>query len=291
MLAKLHRVPIIITRHHSDAVHTIPGYLKRSFYLQLEKRIYRSAAHIIAPAQAVFEVLTERENVPPSKISIIPYGQTTQRFDSVTPDDVSTTSQSLEMDKTLSLVCVSRLHHEKGHRYLFEAFANLVRGGLDSHLYLVGQGAEKDSLQALARTLHVENRIHFLGWRDDALQIIAAADVIVHPTLHEALPSAVIEAIMLGRPTVATDVSGIRDILGDSDYGVVVPPADVEALTKAMSRVAGDLAAAREKANRGTRYLLQYMDARRVATEHTTCYQTIAGCTGELRAGFQTVSI
>ena len=82
-------------------------------------------------------------------------------------------------------------------------------------MYLVGQGAEHERLQLLASELGLGRRVRFLGWRADALSILAAAEVVVHPSLHEALPSAVIEALALGRPVVATDVSSMRDILGD----------------------------------------------------------------------------
>src|SRR6185503_4418920 len=114
-----------------------------------------------------------------------------------------------------------------------------------------------------------------LGWRDDALAIMAAADIIVHPSREDALSSAVIESLMLARPIVATDISGVRDILDDGKYGVIVPPADSEAFRSALQQVIDNLDGARERARLGRRYILEYMDSGRVARAYTECYKII----------------
>jgi glycosyltransferase involved in cell wall biosynthesis len=100
----------------------------------------------------------------------------------------------------------------------------------------------------------------------------------VHPSLHEALPSAVIEAIMLGRPVVATDVSGVRDVLGaQGEYGFVVPAADAVALERTMAEALRALPAARARAERGRLHVSEYMDAARVAREYVACYRAVMG--------------
>jgi glycosyltransferase involved in cell wall biosynthesis len=113
---------------------------------------------------------------------------------------------------------------------------------------------------------------------------MAAADVIVHPSLQEALPSAVIEAVMLARPLVVTEVSGARDIVGDNEHGLIVPPADAEALRQALAQVIEDPNAAAHRAVRGREFLSKYMDAGRVAREYETCYRRIAQQRGLLRS-------
>jgi glycosyltransferase involved in cell wall biosynthesis len=73
-------------------------------------------------------------------------------------------------------------------------------------------------------------------------------------------------------------VSGVRDVLGErSEYGFVVPPADSAALERAMAEALSDLAAARERAERGRVHLTRYMDAGRVAREYVACYEAVAG--------------
>ena len=180
------------------------------------------ADHIIAPSTEVQRILLQREKVDASKVSLIPYGQDFRRFRSVTEADVARVKHELGMGQTLDLVCVSRLHPEKGHIYLFEALAALRKELPNVTCYLVGEGPERKSLEQSAAKFGIGQSIRFLGWRDDALTILAAADVVVHPSLHEALPSALIEALALGKPVVASDVSGVRDIV--NGYGEIVPP-------------------------------------------------------------------
>lgn len=274
-IAKRQRRRTVLTRHHSDAIHQLDSTAKRRFYLKLENYINRRADHIIAPSRMVRDILVERENVPEAKVSVIPYGQTTERFDAVTPEKIEAVRAELNINRSLALVCTSRLFHRKGHIYLFEAFAALVKNGLDATLYLIGAGDYQSFLMERAKELKIEDRIKFLGWRDDALVIIAAADVIVHPSLEDALSSAVIESLMLGKPIVATDISGVRDSLNDGRYGKIVPPADAASFRIALQETIENLAVARAKAVAGKEYLLKYMDSRRVAEEYTKIYRRL----------------
>lgn len=276
-LAKWQRRKTVLTRHHSDALHEIPSPWKRSVYLKLEDYINRRSDHIIAPSRMVRDILVNQEGVAKEKVSLIPYGQTTERFDAVTPEKVEKVRTELGMKRNLALICVSRLFHRKGHEYLFEAFAALTREGLDATLYLVGEGESRKRLETLASELGIEDRVKFLGWRDDVLELIAASDIVVHPSLEDALSQSLIESLMLCRPIVATDISGAADTLDGGKYGRLVPPADTETLRAAIEDTVGDLDTARKKAIEGREYLLSYMDSRRVAAEITQIYEKLVG--------------
>jgi glycosyltransferase involved in cell wall biosynthesis len=268
---------LVTTRHHSDAVHRIPNALRRHAYAALESWVNRRAVRIIAPSRAVQRVLLDREGVSPEKVVLIPYPQPLARYSSVTPELVAATRRALEMTSRLSLVCVSRLHPEKGHIYLFRAFRRLLDRGIDASLYLVGTGDLRNALEREAGQLGIGARVRFLGWRDDALAILASADVVVHPSLHEALPSAVIEATVMERPVVATDVSGVSDILDGGAFGTIVKPADDVAFFKGLLGVLRDLELARERARRGRIHVLEYMNPRRIAVAHARCYEAALG--------------
>jgi L-malate glycosyltransferase len=276
LIARLRGRKIIVTRHHSDALYQLKSKTKQRFYLSLERYINKHVHHIIAPSRMVRDILIEREGVSPAKVSLIPYGQTAERFGAITPEVVARVKAELGISDGLTLVCTSRLYERKGHVYLFEALAPLVRDGLKLMLYLVGEGAYRDQLEKLAHRLGLQNHVRFLGWRDDALAIMAAADIIVHPSCEDALSSAVIESLMLARPIIATDISGVRDSLDDGKYGVIVPPADSEAFRTALEQVIAHLDDARERARRGRDHILAYMDSGRVARAYKECYETVA---------------
>lgn len=265
----------VLTRHHSDAAHNIPSKLKRSFYLWLEKQNNARADHIIAPSKMVRECVVDREGTPAEKVSIIPYGQMSARFDAVTSDIIKQKRAELGMDKQLSLLCVSRLFHRKGHRYLLEAFAALIKNGLSAKLYLIGTGDFRQKLESMVDQFEIADQVEFLGWRDDGLQIIAAADIIVHPSLEDALSQSLIESLMLSKPIVATDISGASDTLDGGKYGKLVPPADAESLRAAVDETIQNLESAKETARLGKEYLLNYMNANRVADEYLKIYKRV----------------
>ena len=275
LLAMLHGRKMIVTRHHSDAVHQIRHNVKRSFYLSVERFVNKHADRIVAPSRMVRDILVQQEGVPAEKVSLIPYGQTAERFAAITPEMVSRVKAELDAADHLTLVCTSRLYDRKGHVYLFEALAPLVQAGLKAKLYLVGTGDYQSHLEKLVEKFGLQNQVRFLGWRDDALAIMAAADIIVHPSCEDALSSAVIESLMLERPIIATDISGVRDSLDDGRYGIIVPPANSEAFHAALEEVIAHPEEARERARLGRKHILEYMDAGRVARAYAACYKSM----------------
>lgn len=276
-LAKWQKRKTVLTRHHSDALHLLPSKLKRKFYLKLENLNNRNADHIIAPSKMVRECIVDWEKTPPEKVSLIPYGQTNERFDAITPEVIEKKRAELGMNEQLSLVCVSRLFNRKGHIYLFKALAPLIKKGLSVKLYLVGTGDYKENLEKIAKDLGIFDNIEFLGWRDDGLAIIGAADIIVHPSLEDALSQSLIESLMLQRPIVATDISGASDTLDGGKYGKLVPPEDSESFRSALEEIIDNFDAALKNAEQGRKYLLEYMNAQRIAGEYVKIYQKVLG--------------
>ena len=274
-LARLRKIKTVLTRHHSDALHLLPNKIKRSFYLTIENFHNHSADHIVAPSRMVKKCLVEWENVPEEKVSLIPYGQTSERFEAVTEDIIRRKRIELGMSGHISLVCVSRLFDRKGHKYLFDAVAPLIKNGLNAKLYLVGEGEYRKKLEYIASNLGILQNIEFLGWREDALAIMAAADIVVHPSLEDALSQSLIESLMLQRPIIATDISGAADTLDGGKYGQLVPPADSNSFRIALKEVIENLDAAQEKAKLGREYLLEYMDAKHVAAKYLNIYKKV----------------
>jgi glycosyltransferase involved in cell wall biosynthesis len=265
----------VITRHYSDQVHRLPHPLKRWGYRALQSWGNRSAHHIIAPSRRVFEVLTQVEGVPAAKVTVIPYPQTMGRYQAVTPDAIARVRAELGFDGAYAVVNVGRLHVDKGHRYLFDAFRQFVAVEPRAKLWLVGIGPSEAELKQRVSELGLSERTRFLGFRNDVLPMLAAADVVVHATLSEALPIVVIESLSLERPLVCTLVSGVPELVGESEHGLVVPPADAQALFKAMCEVRANPDAALARAARGRCHVMEYLDHRRVAAAYLDCYRKV----------------
>jgi len=119
------------------------------------------------------------------------------------------------------------------------------------HLLLVGTGELEGSLRRLAGDLGLDGRVHFAGHRSDVGRCLEAMDVFVLPSLNEGMGRVLVEAMAMRVPCVASDVSGIRDLVKPGVNGLLVPPADAGALAEAIGVVLNDATAARRYADVG----------------------------------------
>jgi glycosyltransferase involved in cell wall biosynthesis len=159
------------------------------------------------------------------------------------------------------VLAVGNLDRRKGHAVLLQALIKLHREGLAAPWRLViagGRGGpEREPLLDLARESGLEGRLNLLAQRDDIPDLLAAADVFAMPSLWEGLPLALLEAMVAGKPILASDTSGIPEAVRQGIDGFLTPPGDVESLAAALRRVLDDPAtrarlagAARERGHR-----------------------------------------
>lgn len=138
------------------------------------------------------------------------------------------------------VVCVANAAKFKGVRYLLAAMARLDRR-LGAHLVLCGHNMDTPAHRRLARAVPHPERIHFPGYRDDVLRIVAAADVKVLPSIYgESLTKAAFEAMAVGTPVLITDIPGNEELVEHDVSGVKVPPRAPDALARALERVLSD---------------------------------------------------
>ncbi|MEY2404614.1 MAG: hypothetical protein QOD38_2165 [Acidimicrobiaceae bacterium] len=146
---------------------------------------------------------------------------------------------------TKRVLCVAAFEEKKGHRHLLTALAQLRSRGLAVELVLVGDGELRPRLQRQAEELGIADAIHWRGRleSDAVLTEIRAADCFVLPSVvdrrgrMEGVPVALMEAMAVGVPVVATDVSGVCELVRPDDTGWLVPPGDPAALAEAIAAV------------------------------------------------------
>lgn len=145
-------------------------------------------------------------------------------------------------DEARVILALGRLHTNKAFDVLIRALAS-VPGAV---LWLAGDGPERASLEALARSCGVEARVRFLGWRDDVPALLSACDLLCCPSRHEPLGNVILEAFAHGAPVVAAASDGPRELIDDGVNGLLAPVDDPAALARALNRVLAsrDLAAA-----------------------------------------------
>jgi glycosyltransferase involved in cell wall biosynthesis len=131
---------------------------------------------------------------------------------------------------------IARLKPVKGQKYLIDGFAQL-NDLPHLKLLIVGDGPLLDELTRQVRSLGLENRVHFAGFRKDIPGILQAVDCVCMPSLSEALPYTVLEAASYARPLLVTKVGGMATLLQDGKTAIIVPPQDATALAKGIRQL------------------------------------------------------
>jgi glycosyltransferase involved in cell wall biosynthesis len=135
------------------------------------------------------------------------------------------------------IACIARLVRSKGHSHLLRAVMDVARSHPSIRLLLAGDGEERRALEATARELGINENVVFLGFRTDVPDLIGLTEFTVLPSLQEAFGVALLESLAQRKPIVATRVDAIPEIVKDGETGVLVPPADGEALARGIRRL------------------------------------------------------
>ena len=178
------------------------------------------------------------------------------------------------------LVCVARLHVEKGHLVLLEAAARLAAQGVPFDLVLVGDGPLRPVVEERIRSLGLGDRVRLAGWTgaEQVRDEILAARALVLSSFTEGLPVVLMEALALGRPVIASALSGIPELVIPGVDGWLVPAGSVDALVQAMREVlAAPPARLAELGRAGAALVAERHDSREEARKIKALIQSVAG--------------
>ena len=135
---------------------------------------------------------------------------------------------------------VAALTQEKGHKYLIDAAALVVREVPDARFVILGEGDLRPALERQIKELHLDKHVALPGFRADVLAFIKSFDVFVMSSLFEGLGTSLLDAMALSKPTVASDTGGIPEVVSHGETGFLVPPRDVHELAGAIARLLKD---------------------------------------------------
>jgi len=154
-------------------------------------------------------------------------------------------------DELIRILNIGKFKKAKNHLLLVEAFSKTVKEMPNLRLLLVGDGSLRKKVENKAKTLGLEEKVLFLGWRSDIPEILADCDIFVLSSDWEGLGIVLIEAMASGKPIVATNVGGIPEVVEDGITGILVPPRNPDALAKAILLLARDKKLRKEMGKRG----------------------------------------
>lgn len=235
-------------------------------------------SHLHAISRAVQRAAETDLRIPAERITVIERGRDPVRLGEPGSERKARARAALGLaSEDEVLVAVGRHVTPKGHRYLLEAIPMLARDRPRLVTLLTGRTdeASKD-LEAMARRLDLDRHVRFLGHRDDIPDVLAAADVFVFPSLWEGLGGALIEAMALGLPIVASDLEAVREVVEEGENAVLVPPADPNALAAAVASILDDPARRRAFGEAGRRRFEERFTAERSSRRMVELYRRLA---------------
>ena len=207
-----------------------------SWRTRLKKAALRGANHYQATSSRIGRMLVD-SGFEAGKVRLIPNAVDTDRFTRVGRD--AELRRELCGDCSLVGVYVGRLVPEKGLELLLEGWARVFRHRLDVSLILVGDGALRQSLQALAQALGIASQVRFVGPTDAVENYLATADFGVLTSLSEGLSNTLLEYMAAGLPVVGSRVSGTEDFVCPGETGWLFEPGDLDDFERSLRSAAG----------------------------------------------------
>ena len=240
----------------------------------IECAAMRSLSVAIAPSEFSRRAWLRRTRVRPRRIRVIYNGVDAAAFQPARePEEVR---RELGIPAGAHVIGVTaRLHPVKGHAHLLRALPRVVRAVPEAHLLLVGDGPERARLERMAAGEGLRDRVHFAGHRSDVADLTQLYDVNVLPSQSESLPYTLIEAMLLGKPAVASRCGGIPELVEDGVNGTLVPPGDEAALAAAITDLLTDPAKAGAYGRAGRRRAEERFTKERMVSETFALYQEL----------------
>lgn len=231
VIHRLTGIPYSFTAHGSD--------LHRDKHMLCQK--VAEAAFVVTIARFNQEIFAAEcgENAR-TKVQVIHCGVDTEVF--------QPRQRSSDRPGPLQILCIGTLHEVKGQTHLIDACRLLRERGVDFVCRLVGDGPDEAALRTQVMEAGLADAVHFEGrkTRQEVIALLEATDVVVAPSVpsrdnrREGIPVVLMEAMGAGVPVIASDLSGIPELVEHEVSGLLVPPGDVAAIAAALERLAND---------------------------------------------------
>ena len=227
LAALIARPAVIITEEHSMHIE------KRFYHILLDRWLSNVTDRIRVCSHSVLDFTSRQEGIPKEKFCVIYNAVDAERFNiSQTKDDARRSAGFTPDDFIVG--SVGSLIPLKGHRFLVEAVSYLAGELPRLKLVIAGEGKCRDELNTLAKEKGISEKVIFLGVRKEIPQLMRMMDIFVLPSLQEGFPCTIVEAMYMGLPVIASNISGIPEVITSGDNGILVEPGNADTIRKSI---------------------------------------------------------
>jgi len=272
LAAKILHKPSVSTLHTLD---TVRNYKFSAPRQKLKWFILRYFCdQIIAVSHKTREHHIKYGRIPEEKIKTIHNGIQLSRFQkhNLTALDLFKQNYKLNPDHKI-ITTVAVLREPKGIQFMINALPAILEKHPNVTYLIIGEGSYRAPLQNLIMERKLNEHVIMTGHRTDIPEILALSDLFVLPSLGDALPTVLIEALAAGIPIVATEVGGIPEIIQKGINGLLVPPASSEKLAYACLELIQQGELARKLASEGLKTAYEQFDVRHQVQQLESVYQ------------------
>lgn len=219
-------IPTIVHAHDEDSYY--PWYQGLTdFFLS------GSTDRAIAVSESVRESCIKKRKIAEDRVLTMYNGIPLERFKMPESEEIEKEKKLLGINLNSRVIgTIAKLREEKGIEYLLKSVPGVLEIFPSTLFLIVGDGPLRRELESLSRQLKIDQNVVFVGYYDDVPKILSIFEVKVLPSITEGFGLVVVEAMAMGKPIIATNVGGVKEIIEDKKNGLLVPPKDPRALAE-----------------------------------------------------------
>jgi glycosyltransferase involved in cell wall biosynthesis len=242
--------------------------------LSVDRWTERLVERHVCVSHSVAEFSCTEGGLPTNKLVVIPNGVDLSPYDGAAP--IAADELGIPSGRQW-ITYVGRLDPQKGLEWLLDNASSWLAAAADHDLLLVGDGPLRAPLADLVRTRQLEGRVHFVGWRGDVPRILAASRLLVLPSLWEGMPNVILEAMASSLPVLATDVQGVRELLGPDADAQVVAVGDAVGWNAKLQALVKDPQLAAQLGTRNRQRVAERFTLDHMIEAYAQLYRSLAG--------------
>jgi glycosyltransferase involved in cell wall biosynthesis len=272
-------VPYIISSVRNMNVWKTTWY-RKWWYRFADRLCARMNRKVIGNSQAVSEDTARWLGLPADRILTVANGIDPASVPFLTERELDEKKSLVGLHPGMRLVSIfGRLAIEKDHVTFFRAFKRVSERVPEAHALVVGSGELEEELVSHCLENGLGDKVTFLGSRPDVHAWMQMSDCVVQTSIIEGMPNVLMEALLLGRPVVATDAGGTREIILHGKTGMLVPVGDVDSVAAAVEQILRDGRLARTLGENGRQHIKDSFGVTRMVESLQDIYRRAAGGT------------